>query len=228
MSNNKSSATLWVLDTCLIVGLRSTFNYHFDHGFVVFKNVQHRTRSRRFRVRRNMMNIIQIKIVVLGWNPGLVLGVLVWCGVTRGVSSYLIFGVVGLVRGKMKHFYNQMPKIKSWDAIHTWTCTEREIISASVELCETEVCFLHLQLTGTNVWLPNMHKTPSDVDFESFRSPAKSESWNNPSLHCCAVFPTWRHCLNSQVWWMYEIKRAERLSHALALSDSSSKFVHGP
>ena len=28
----------------------------------------------------------------------------------------------------------------------------REIISASVELCETEVCFLHTQLTGTNVW----------------------------------------------------------------------------
>ena len=27
----------------------------------------------------------------------------------------------------------------------------REIISASVELCETEVCFLHIQLIGTNV-----------------------------------------------------------------------------
>ena len=27
----------------------------------------------------------------------------------------------------------------------------REMISASVELCETEVCFLHIQLTGTNV-----------------------------------------------------------------------------
>ena len=27
----------------------------------------------------------------------------------------------------------------------------REMISSSVELCETEVCFLHIQLTGTNV-----------------------------------------------------------------------------
>ena len=52
----------------------------------------------------------------------------------------------------------------------------REIISASVELCETEVCFLHTQLIGTNVWLPKMHKRPPDVDFESSRSPAKSES----------------------------------------------------
>ena len=90
----------------------------------------------------------------------------------------------------------------------------REIISASVELCETEVCFLHIQLIGTNVWLPKMHRTPPDVDFESSRSPAKSESWNNPSLHCCAVFPTQQYCRYSLVWWMYEIKRAKRLSHA--------------
>ena len=49
-----------------------------------------------------------------------------------------------------------------------------EIISASVELCETEICFLHIQLIGTNVSLPEMHKTTPDVDFESSRSPAKS------------------------------------------------------
>ena len=53
----------------------------------------------------------------------------------------------------------------------------RQIISASVELCETEVCFLHIQWTGTNVWPTKMHnKIPPDVDFESSESPAKSES----------------------------------------------------
>ena len=91
----------------------------------------------------------------------------------------------------------------------------REIISDSVELCETEVCFLRIELIETNVWLPNMHKSPPDVDLEYSRSPAKSESWNNPSMHCCAVLPTWHYCLNSHVWWMYEIKRAQRLSQAL-------------
>ena len=52
----------------------------------------------------------------------------------------------------------------------------RERISASVELCETEVRFLHIQLTGTNVWLPKTHNVPPDVDLESSKSPAKSES----------------------------------------------------
>ena len=66
----------------------------------------------------------------------------------------------------------------------------KEMISDSVDLCETEVCFLHIQLIETNVWLPKMHHVPPDVDFESSRSPAKSESWNSPHLQCFAMFPT--------------------------------------
>ena len=76
------------------------------------------------------------------------------------------------------------------------------MISDSVELCETEVCFLHIQLIGTNAWRPKMHNAPPDVDFESSRSLARSESWNSPSLHCLAVLPTWQYCLYSHVWWM--------------------------
>ena len=91
----------------------------------------------------------------------------------------------------------------------------REIISDSVELCETEVCFWHIQLRGTNVWLPKIHRIHPEVDFVSSRSPAKSECWNSPSLHCCAVFPIWQHCLKSLVWCTKEIKRAKRLSRAL-------------
>ena len=52
----------------------------------------------------------------------------------------------------------------------------KKMINDSVELCETEVCFLHIQLTGTNVWFPKMHSVPLDVDFESSRSLAESES----------------------------------------------------
>ena len=51
----------------------------------------------------------------------------------------------------------------------------REMISASVEL-ETGVCFLHIHFVGTNVWPPKMHRISPDVDFESSRSLAKSES----------------------------------------------------
>ena len=58
----------------------------------------------------------------------------------------------------------------------TLKSASKEMISDSVELCGTEVCFLHIRLIGTNVWLPKMRSVPPGVDFESSRSPAKSES----------------------------------------------------
>ena len=33
----------------------------------------------------------------------------------------------------------------------------KEMISDCVKMCEIEVCFLHIQLIGTNVWRPKMH-----------------------------------------------------------------------
>ena len=51
----------------------------------------------------------------------------------------------------------------------------KEIISDAVELWDTDVRFLHIQLMGTNVRLPKIHKLPTEVDFESSRSPAKSK-----------------------------------------------------
>ena len=60
--------------------------------------------------------------------------------------------------------------------------SSEEITSDTVELCETAVCFLHIQLIGSSVRLPKMHKMPPDVDFESSRSTAKSKSCNNRQL----------------------------------------------
>ena len=63
----------------------------------------------------------------------------------------------------------------------------REISSASVKLYEIDVCFLHIQLVGTNVWLPKMHKSPTDVDFWVFRVSCEirvlKQSWS--ALLCC-------------------------------------------
>ena len=50
--------------------------------------------------------------------------------------------------------------------------------------CETEVCFLHIQLMRPNVRLLTIHKILPEVDIESSRSPARSESCNTPVL-CC-------------------------------------------
>ena len=103
----------------------------------------------------------------------------------------------------------------------------REIISDSVELCETELCFLHIQLTGTHVLLPRIHRTPPEVDFESSRSPAKSGSWNRPNLQCCACFP---HDNLSEIVCVMNGRNHSCLSSVTCLSpfcDCSRKFIDG-
>ena len=57
--NNRSRATLWVLETCLMVGLLP-FLYHLDHCFVVFKDFQQSFLTRRMHLRGNKINIVQI------------------------------------------------------------------------------------------------------------------------------------------------------------------------
>ena len=64
----------------------------------------------------------------------------------------------------------------------------KDIASDSVELCETDVCCLHIRLVGTKIRLLKMSKIPPDVDVESSTSPAKSESCNSTCLQCSAVF----------------------------------------
>ena len=69
-----------------------------------------------------------------------------------------------------------------------------KIISYSVQPWDTDVCLLHIQPMGANVRLPNLHKMLPEVDFESSRSPAKSEPWKKPNRQCWAVLPTWQYC----------------------------------
>ena len=96
----------------------SAFDDHLDHSFVIVKNLRHSTKVTRLHVWGNIIDVALFKSFVLDWSLGLVLGVLVWWGFTRRVSSYLIFGVVELVWGRMKHFYSQIPKIESGNLIY--------------------------------------------------------------------------------------------------------------
>ena len=57
-SNNQSSATLWILETCLIVGTPSLHD-HLDHCFVVLKHIQQSFLMRKLNVWVNTVNVIQ-------------------------------------------------------------------------------------------------------------------------------------------------------------------------
>ena len=135
------------------------FDYHLNHGFMVLRDVQHCTKTRKLYVRWHTVTIIQIKIVVLGLEPwfGFACACLMWCYATGfPIPPDLWCCWVGFGKKwntSMTKFQRSRAGIPSMRKP-----ASREIISASVELCETEICFLHIQLVDPNVWLPAMHK----------------------------------------------------------------------
>ena len=86
----------------------------------------------------------------------------------------------------------------------------REITSAAVELCETEVCFLHIQLIGSNVRLPKMHTIPLML---TWRLQSLLQSQNLETIQICiVVLCSHTTTLPVLTCVMKEIKRAKRLS----------------
>ena len=183
LSNIQSRATLWVRETCLIVGLRPLI--------IILSTASLSSETYNIALESEFFVLDGMWSMFIGMTLGLVGMVLCMFDLTaadrfpRGspLGPSVLFGAEWNTSiTKSQRVRAGIPSMRQ--------AASREMISASVELCDTEVCFLHIQLIRTNVWLPKLLKTPPDVDLESSRSPAKSESWHSHGLHCCAVFPT--------------------------------------
>ena len=221
-SNDQTRATLWVLETCLTVGLLPFMIILITAS--LSSNTYNKASWWESRTFDGIKSTLSKSLIILWdcWRLWIVWGGertsrLFFNKWTCSVWFWFVFPRTATIRSHKSS--SGIPSNLNPASI--------EMISDSVELCETAVCFLHIQLIGTNVWLPKTHNVPPEVDFESSRSPAKSESWNSPSLHCLAVLPTWQYCLYSQVWWIFEINRFRRLSQALVhfVMDRASLFT---
>ena len=61
-SKNQSRSTLWVLETCLMLGL-PPYDDHVDHSFVVVKNIKRCSHARNASARCRKIVIIAKKVV---------------------------------------------------------------------------------------------------------------------------------------------------------------------
>ena len=216
-TNNQPRATLWVFDTCLTVRLRPLINilitaslsskmYNWDSPWEECVLVGTWSTSLNWSTSCRLLTFwvlaLEWWLVCFGWTLLLV---------ERHTS------ITECQRSSQRSRADN-PSIRN--------PASREMISDSMELWETAVCFLHIQVTGTNVLLPKVHKTPPEVDLESWRSPAKSEAWNKPSQQCCAVCPTWQHCRKSFVWW--NVRNQPSQASVTPSCDWSRKLVVWP
>ena len=135
----------------------SAFDNHLDNCFVIFKNVQLRLALRRMCVRWNVIQMWQRSTSRFPFR--LVLDVFR----ERSPVSHL-FPDAGLV-GVLVLFVERNTSITTSHKSTTKNpsiCSpaSNEIISDSVELWDTDVCFLHIQRMVTNARLPKKHKNP--------------------------------------------------------------------
>ena len=110
---------------------------------------------------------------------------------------------------------NQIPQIETGNPVQSQSSVQRDDFRFCWKVQNWRSFLAHPTHWNKCVTSEDTRSVQPEVDFESSRSPAKSESWNNPNLHCWAIFPTWQHCLYSQVWCIYEINRLKRLSQTL-------------
>ena len=93
-------------------------------------------------------------MVNVSWNDVGVLeldGVVhVWLGSLQRVSPEFFLGLFNLVRYGINISITKSQRVRA-GILSMREPSSREIMSASAELCETEVCYLHIQLIGTNV-----------------------------------------------------------------------------
>ena len=127
----------------------SSFNYHLDHGFVVFKDIQLRFSLRRMCVSGNIIHFTQLFNLLSSFDM-LCLGFGI--GPRKSSSMTLWLGLTLLLVERYTSITMSQRSRAGGPSIRN--PSSREVISDTVELCETEVCFLHIQLTGTNVLLP--------------------------------------------------------------------------
>ena len=161
-SNNQSRATLWVLETCLIVGLlpfmiilitaswsSNTYNKASWWEDLTIEGIK----STLSKLLITLWDCLRFWIV---WGGERTSRLFIYRSHCSLWLWYVFPWRIATIRSKKSSA--GFPSILD--------PASKEMISDSVELCETEVCFLHIQLTGTNVWLPKTHYVPPDVDFD--------------------------------------------------------------
>ena len=159
---------------CLIVGLRPLIII-FYYNFIVLKDIQqHWDQKSLYWIECGQCSLEWRGCAWIGW---VYANLALWL---QRVSPKLFLGLSNLIRYGMKFFNNQVPESENGNTV--------QMISASVELCETEVCVsCTSNLLAQTCDLQKYTRPLPILTLNSQGLLIKSASWNNPSLQCFLV-----------------------------------------
>ena len=213
LSNNQSRATLWVLETCLKLGLLPLM--------IILITAS---------LSSKMYNIARLWEEFTFEEPKSTFDNSIWFWEFCVWHCEFILFSDALLKDRLPRTYLNFCSRFDFECQISMTKSQRsnagipsirkpasrEMISDSVELCDTHVCFLHIQHIGTNVWPPNMHNILTWSWFRIFIDLLQNQNLETVPIDIVAqYFPhdniVCIHLCNE----CDEIKRAKRLSHAL-------------
>ena len=167
LSNNQSRATLWVRETCLIVGLLSLMIISNTASLSLKCTTRH-CGEKVFHSERRGQSLSNTFRPM--WEVSCNLG---FSDVSHTVNALqhqvtLCQWLIGMTMTKSHGAKAEMPSKRK--------PASKDLTSDSAELCEIAVCFLHVKFIGTKSGLPKMNEIPPNVGLESSMPPAKCES----------------------------------------------------
>ena len=166
LSNNQSRATRWARDTCVIVGLLPLMIIFITASFSSkMYNFDSFSERCAFEGSWSMLDWSTF------WsNTCFILAVLWFLAPVSRVHAWVGFGILGVVPTtsitKSHKSSAGKPSIRK--------PASNDMISDSVELWDADVCFLHIQLIGTNVRHPKKQKNSAWCRFRVFHIPCKA------------------------------------------------------
>ena len=152
-----------------------------EYCCIFFKHGKQITKMRRFCVCSTVIHFEQSMIISIN----MLLRFWCWCfsfGHCRATSVSVLIGF-----GQSNTSITNSPEFMSGNTTHK--PASKETTCDSVELWDTDICSLHIQLTWTNVRLPKIHKMPPKVDlvFNVASKEASVTGWC-PFYDCTSVF----------------------------------------
>ena len=176
----------------------ATFDNHLNHGLVVFKDVQHDINIRMYVLDEMWSMFVGTTLVCLHWMRLCMFDLVACNGLPRSFS----LGCLILLEAEWNTSIIKSQRVRAGIPSMRKPAS-REIISTSVQLCETDVCFLHrLRSSGSSSASARLRGAPRDDHLSATRQTLRGVTFRG--LHPLPATP-------------FQCARAGRAQHSLPL-----------
>ena len=136
----------------------------------------------------------------------------------KGLLPFIIILITASLFSKMYNFESSSEECMLMDVLFRFLSDRKFLVSLTWLYCmfyfDSKIkCRKFIRNPASTDIIADSVQLWDVVDFESSRSPTKSESCSNPNRQYCVALPIWQNYRSSFVTWIYDRCLVNRLSH---------------